>query len=738
MNSLVQIFGLRRASSDQWHCAAVVVTVWMGISVVATQAQPLSLDAAFATPTLLGTVPSSPKWSPDSSQFAFTWSSGGEAARRLKLVAADGTGLRKFGMDEATRDFVWHPNGDSIFTLRASGLRVTQVADGKDVLIARTQSDASNLSISPDGKRLAWLAGGDVWTVATIGGKPTALTQVGIPSLSSLPAGRYRRPEREIGPGIWGGPTYAWSPDGQTIAVHLVDRRHMRKVAFPNYLAPQTDPNFVRRGYPGDANESRTVALVDVTTGTMTTLDIPNPTANQVVGFSWSSRGVLLLDLATDTNEDRWLYTVSRQDHRLELVWHSHRASRIYTAFASAWQGERIVFLSDMDERYGLYRIDKPGSRLTPTRLTDPDFDVLSAPRIVTSNNAVFFAGNGENPYDQHVYRVSAMDDSLTRLTSRPGRHTAFPSPDAKYLAVVHSDDVNPPDLYVKGIDDGRLRRVTNSPLPAFRQYDWVAARYVSFAGQKDGERLHARILEPAELDPGRKYPVIFGPAYSNTVRNRWRGVYSLVQQMLVQRGYIVVQVDMRGSTGYGREFREAFLADFAGQDLEDVVSAANYIKTLPYVDADRLGIWGSSYGGTLSVYALLKKPGLFKAGVAAAAAVDPHFFGTDDVAIVRGPDARPGIFERAAVRYAANLEDHLLLIHGMQDQVVPFKTIAVLTEALIGEGKDFDTAFVPGATHAWSREPGYDRYLFGRLFEHFDRYLQPQGESVEKSEGEK
>ena len=192
----------------------------------------------------------------------------------------------------------------------------------------------------------------------------------------------------------------------------------------------------------------------------------------------------------------------------------------------------------------------------------------------------------------------------------------------------------------------------------------------------------------------------------------------------MVKKGYIVVQIDSRGSTGYGRAFREEFLLGFADQDIEDYASAVAYMESLDYVDPNRIGIWGSSYGGTLSVYSLLKKPGLFQVGVAAAAAVDPVFFGTDDVAIVRTPKSQPEVFERKALKYAANLQDKLLFIHGMQDHVVPFKTTAMLAEELIRQGKNFDFAFASGATHGWSRERYYDRYLFGKLIEYFDRYL--------------
>lgn len=147
-------------------------------------------------------------------------------------------------------------------------------------------------------------------------------------------------------------------------------------------------------------------------------------------------------------------------------------------------------------------------------------------------------------------------------------------------------------------------------------------------------------------------------------------------------------------------------------------------MATLPYVDPERVGIWGSSYGGTLTIYSLFKKPGLFKAGVACAAAVDPYFFGTDDVAIVRRPQTHPEAFARGALRDAGNLQDHLLIIHGVQDDVVPFKTTVELAEELMRLGKDFDFAFAPGATHGWMQKPHHARYLLGKLVAHFDRYL--------------
>jgi len=698
----------------------------------ASELPPLSLDRLFVTPSLFGTEPSAPVWSADSRYFAFTWNKDGMPQRDLWVSSQDGRELRRPGVQlqasAATREFAWLPDSKKIVSLRGGDLWLTSLNDGQDTLLASIGDGASNLSISPDGSMAAYLQNGDLWLCELATGTVIVATKVGLPGLATLPIGRYSRPEREIGPGIWGGPTYAWSPDGHYIAVHYVDRRHLRKVPFPNYLAAETEPNQVRRGYPGDANEFRTVGLLSVSSRDLRLLELQNPTTNQVVDFAWSPDNVLLLDIASDTAEDRWLYTIKPDSDKLQEIWHSHRASRIYTSFASAWHpdGKQVVFLSDLGDRYGLYTIDTERSDAAPKRITDSGYDVLGAPIVAAKVGSIFYPANGVSPYERHVYRLSANSGKSNQVTKLPGQNSGYPSPDGRHVAFQHSDDATPPELYVVAADGGEARRITTSPLPEFKERIWASARYVSFPSEIDDYTLHARILEPGDLDKNRKYPVLFGPMYSNTVRNRWAGVYSVIQQLMVQKGYIVVQLDMRGSTGYGRAFREEFLMDFAGDDIEDIATAANYIKTLPYVDPERLGIWGSSYGGTLTVFALLKKPGLFRAGAAAAAAVDPHFFGTDDVAIVRRPDTHPEAFQNVAHRYAANLQDHLLIIHGMQDQVVPFKTTVELAEVLIRNGKNFDFAFAPGATHAWSREPYYSRYLFGKLLEHFDRFLTP------------
>jgi len=687
--------------------------------------EPLTIDRILEAPSLAGSSPSSLAWSPDGARLAFLWSDPRRPGRRLWIVDADGSGLRSVTAEgERVGRFAWMPDGASIVYLRGDELWATDL-EGATERLAGGLDGASDLRTAPDGRHVSLLKDGDLWLFEVASRSLERVTDVGVPSISNLSLGRYSRPDVEIGSYVWGGPTYAWSPDGRTIAVHHVDRRGVRAVPFPDYIAEETAPNLVRRNYPGDPNEARTVGFVDVASGALRLLDLPSPESNRVVDFSWSPDGRLLLDRESDTAVDRWIHIVDTETGEMREVWSHRRESRVYTLAGSAWHpdGERVVFLSDLDDRYGLYVWSEGASE--PERITPEDFDVTAPPEVVPGpDGAIYFQSNEPNPYERHVHRITAGGGVGERITTRAGESVAVPSPDGRSVALLHSSDNTPTELYMIGPDGGPERRVTVSPSADFAVRPWAEVRYATFPSQVDGVALHARILEPRGLDRTRRHPVLFGPVYSNTVRNRWGGRYALIQQVLVERGFIVVQVDVRGSTGYGRAFREGFLMDFAGKDLEDLESAVRHMESLPHVDPDRIGVWGSSYGGLMTIFALLKKPGLFEAGVAGAAAVDPYFFGGDDVAIVRRPGTHPEAFVRGAAQYAGNLEDHLLIIHGMQDQVVPFKTTVALAEELIQHGKDFDFAFAPRGTHGWTGPPRYARYLLGKLVQHFERHL--------------
>ncbi|MEP7382582.1 MAG: prolyl oligopeptidase family serine peptidase, partial [Gemmatimonadota bacterium] len=697
----------------------------------AGQRIPLTIERLVALPSLTGTTPASPAWSPDSRYLAFRWNDRGMPARDLWIVDRGGTTPRRLTSPDgdaapAVSGFAWFPDEPSIAFLRSGDVWRIGVDGTAARRLSEDGGDKSSLAVSPDGRWVSYLRDGDLWFLPREGGAATRATSIGVPPIGTVSLGTYFRNDVEIGDATWGGdaPAYAWSPDSRTIALHVVDRRGVRRTAIPYYLGDSAILNVLRRPFPGDSNEVRQLALYDVTLRRLSMLALPSPSTRRIANVAWSPRGELLVDQESDDAIDRWLY-LTGPGGTLRLIWHDHRTSRIYNAIASTWHpdGRRVVITGDLDDRYRLYALT-PGDSL-PRPLTPATSDVDGAAIAVPATRQLYYTSTDPDPANRQIWRLGASGAPV-RLTDRPGIHTPLPSPDGTSLAFLHTDDITPLELYLGSAATPRAaHRITTSPSADFAAQPWVRARYVTFPSRTAGVTLHARILEPPGLDSTQRYPVLFGPVYSNTVRNRWAGLYASVQQMLaIELGFIVVQVDVRGSTGYGRAFREQFLMDWGGGDLDDLEDAVNHMKALPYVDGDRIGIWGSSYGGTLTVYSLLKKPGLFRAGVAGAPATDPHYFGSDDVAIVRRPQTHPDAFLRGARQYAAQLQDHLLIIHGMEDDVVPFQTTVALAEELMRQGKDFDVAFAPAATHGWTQRPYYARYLLQRLVDHFVRYL--------------
>ena len=710
------------------------------------------VDRLVSLPKLDGTAPGNPVWSPDSRRIAFLWNdhgmpfrdvwlADGEDLTRLTTFAPDPESVLGPGEDrslEALRErarqrerrgvsgLVWHPDASGLYYVLDGGLYFLDLENGQ----ARRAGDGGGaLSVSPDGRSLALIRGGDLWTKSLESGQFRRLTELGAAGIGTVPIGAYVRPDAYVG-------RYRWSPDGRRIAFEFIDQRAVRRVPFPSYLHEEPLLHEVRRPYPGDTDLIRRVGVVELDGGEPDWLDLADPNRRLVLDLEWSPDGdQLLIMQGADVAEQRWIFIARPADGSIRQIWHDERPRRIYPMFRALWSGdgESVYFIGDHEDFYRLYAIAAEGG--DPQRLTG-DYDIASDRggawiRIEPDSGDILMVSAEHSPYERHVHRLSAEGGETERLTSLPGLHQPSLSPDGKRLALIRSSDTTPAELYWLELDGASPeRRLTRSPLPEFEVIEWLEPDYVSFPSRIDGFEIHARILRPPHMEPGKRYPVMFGSIYSNTVLNQWnpdRPTSFLQQQMALKGDYITVLVDVRGSVGYGVDFREAFQGDWGGDDLEDLHSAVEYLATLEEVDPDRIGIWGNSYGGLLVLTALFKKPGLFAAGVAGAPAVDIWHFTGFDQHLTRRPDTHPEIFaDGSLLSLGEDLSDPLLIIHGVHDDIVPLKTTLMMAEKLKLLGKTFELDLVHDSGHWWAASDHYARYTFGRLVEFMHRHVPP------------
>ncbi len=739
---------------QRFAAAALALLAALFPCVAGAQPPRLTVERVASLPSLTGTPPSAPVFSPDGAQMAFLWNDSGMpfrdvwvadvvggAPRRVTTmdrapvewgaVSASFDGLRRraaqrlrTGVSEVT----WMPDGRSLVFVYEGRLHRIEADGSRLQPLDSDVSGASRLAFAPDGKRLAFLFGGDLWFWRPDSGTVTRATSVGEPPAGVVAGARYLRNDVEFS-------SLEWSPDSRWVALHFDDLRAVRQVLIPDYLTEETRTNALRRDFPGENDHVRKMVVYDVTRGRMWHVPLPDATDRRIAGYTWApDSSALLIDQFSEDAVDRWITVAEPPTQTLRTAWHDRRDTRTTTYWNATWRSDSkaILFISDTEDRHHLYSIAPTGG--TATRLTQGDWSIVgnalaTSPLLVSpKTREVFFLATRKSPYERQVYRMPETGGEISQVTTLAGVHAPVLAPGGAQLASIHSADTAPPDLYLVPRIGGAERRITTSPPEEFRRYPWVAARYVTFKSHVDGVTLHGRLVEPRNLDRSKRHPAIIGPVYSDTVRNQWRGTFGTLQQFLaIERGVIGLHVDIRGSVGYGRDHKERLLMDYAGIDVEDLASGAAFLKTLPHIDPARIGIWGSSYGGLMTLHSLFRKPGLYRAGVAGAPASNVWHATTGEVDVARRPDVHPEVYRRAsALSFGDELADPLMIIHGMQDDVVLFKDSVMLAEKLMLLGKDFDFVVAPSAVHGWSQKDYYGVYLLRKLVAFFDKHLAP------------
>jgi dipeptidyl-peptidase-4 len=703
-----------------------------------TAFEKLSIDRLYSLPWVIGSQPLNPVWSPDSRHVAFLWNDAGTNFYDVWMTdVASGVPVRITRMPQAAMPA--HPDKDvaQLTAIEAAekdhGVSaVLWLADGKTLVFnyhghlyrvvpghspqqLTAGADAQSAAVaSPHGDQIAYLSSGGLWRMDLAADRPAATRLY-------APAGDQA-----------GAESLYWSSDGKQLAFIETDLKNVRERIIPDYLAEETRPVSVKRAFPGEPSESRRIGIVAARGGTVKWSALPGSPLDQVFSVEWSPDGAaLLVDTSDVYIKERRLVLIDPATAGSTLLLREADPHNVTAEWWAGWapDGKGVYFTSDRDNDYHLYY--QPVAGGGPRRVTSGDWAVFSA-SVSARARALFFVANPGNAEERHVFRVPLAGGHPERLSIAAGNHEPFVSPDGRWIADLYSNDVTPPDLYLIDAQHAgaHSRQVTHSPLPEFSHYRWVPARYVQFPNVNDGTTLQARLTLPPDFQPTRHYPAILGSVYSNTVHNRWGGrifhpTWGL-DQYLAQQGYVIMNVDISGSSGHGKLFRQRIREDYGGVDVEDLYSGVRYLVGEGFVDARRVGIWGSSYGGLLTTMSLFKKPGVYRAGVAGAPATSLFHAETGEMRTMMAPQDHPLEYAAAsAFLQSGGLQDHLMIIHGMRDDTVLFKDSITLTQRLILQGNDVDLVVLPGSPHGWDTEGlAQTRFAYHKLVDYFDRYL--------------
>ncbi len=450
----------------------------------------------------------------------------------------------------------------------------------------------------------------------------------------------------------------------------------------------------------------------------------------------WSEDGTkaVLLARAAD-NKDRWILALDEKTGKTRVLAHDHDDDWVDGPGADTlgWmKGDREVYFQSERTGYShLYTVPFDGG--DARALTSGQWEVEDA--VLSHDKTRFFLTTSEaDPGEHNVYEMKADGGARTRLTSLDGGHSCVPSPDDKWFADIYSYTNKPPELYVQEARAGvAAKKLTSSPAPDFWEYPWIDAPIVKIRA-RDGADVRARLFKPQNFQRGGPAVVfVHGAGYLQNVHRWWTSSYArefLFHHLLMERGYIVIDLDYRGSAGYGRDWRTAIYRHMGGKDLDDQVDAARWLVSEQGVDAKRIGIYGGSYGGFITLMAMFTQPDVFSAGAALRPVTDWANYNNGYTSnILNLPQKDQEAYKRSSpIYFADGLKGALLICHGMVDTNVHFQDTVELVQKLIELRKtNWELAVYPVENHGFIQPTSWaDEYK--RILDLFEKNLRNRG----------
>jgi dipeptidyl aminopeptidase/acylaminoacyl peptidase len=456
--------------------------------------------------------------------------------------------------------------------------------------------------------------------------------------------------------------------------------------------------------------------------------------ADRADALRWTDNGAqAAVMLRAIDNKDRWIATVDLAAAKLKPV---HRVSDVAwvnsdnTDFGWLPDHRTLWYLSEESGYSHLYTLDAVGRTRALTQgkweATDVQWSHDGATAYVMCNR--------KNPGTYEVCAVNAEDGAVREVTGLEGVEDFTLSPDERKLLLRYSSAYMPPQLATVPVAGGNAVKLTDTRNADFKAREWIEPQYVAVPSTHGADPVWAKLYRPAQLEPGKKYPIVMfvhGAGYLQNVTKRYPNYFreQMFHNLLVERGYIVLDMDYRGSKGYGSKWRTAIYRQMGHPELEDYVDGVNWMVANHQGDAKNVGIYGGSYGGFMAFMGLMRAPEVFKSGAALRPVTDWTTYNHEYTAnILNTPEVDPEAYRVSSpIEYADKLRGHLLIAHGMVDDNVFYQDSVRMTQRLIELKKDnWELASYPLERHAFVQpESWYDEYR--RIYQLFGRTLKQQ-----------
>lgn len=444
----------------------------------------------------------------------------------------------------------------------------------------------------------------------------------------------------------------------------------------------------------------------------------------------WSPDGSKCLLVAqSEDRKDAWLFLLDVTTGKTTVLENVHDEAWVGSLGLTNifwWPDSRHVsFISEQNGYAHLYRLAVDSRE--KKALTDGKYEVTQA-ELSKDGQKIYFVSSEVHPGERHFYVLDLKTGKKTRLTNLTGLGEFYLSPDESAVAIIHSWSTRPPELYLQALSPAaKPKQITQSTTAEFRAYPWHDPEIVTFKA-RDGVEVYARLFQPDNPHPNRPAVIfIHGAGYLQNAHRGW-STYErefMFHNLLRDSGYFVLDVDYRGSSGYGRDFRTGIYRHMGGKDLEDVVDGARFLVEKYQVNPRAIGCYGGSYGGFLTLMAMFTTD-TFRAGAALRPVTDwAHYHPNYTVDILNLPQKDPEAYKKSSpIYFAEGLKGALLICHGMVDTNVHFQDTVRLAQRLIELGKEnWEVAIYPAEDHSFRNTSSWvDEYR--RIFRLFETNL--------------